>query len=187
MTERHYAHLVSSHVAQVIRASMPKLGLVEPSPVVPPAPAPTTVPQLATRLARNGCSGTMMPLTGSPNATPPADIRVGARGCGALARDRPASQQPAIWLRRRLKQRPRDQTAATALADLMRRTSGATLAACTWLGPARASEPLHWRRFAQDTFQVRYRERRCMPSTERRRSPGRSNPRRMLCSFSAIH
>lgn len=34
MTERHYAHLVPSHVAQVIRASMPKLGLVEPSPVV---------------------------------------------------------------------------------------------------------------------------------------------------------
>jgi integrase len=34
MTERHYAHLVPSHVAQVIRASMPRLGLVEPSPVV---------------------------------------------------------------------------------------------------------------------------------------------------------
>ena len=34
MTERHYAHLVPSHVAQVIRATMPKLGLVEPSPVV---------------------------------------------------------------------------------------------------------------------------------------------------------
>jgi integrase len=36
MTERHYAHLVPSHVAQVIRATMPKLGLVEPSPVVSP-------------------------------------------------------------------------------------------------------------------------------------------------------
>jgi integrase len=34
MTERHYAHLVPSHVAQVIRATMPKLGLVEPSPIV---------------------------------------------------------------------------------------------------------------------------------------------------------
>lgn len=38
MTERHYAHLIPSHVAQVIRATMPKLGLVEPSPVVPFAP-----------------------------------------------------------------------------------------------------------------------------------------------------
>jgi hypothetical protein len=36
MTERHYAHLVPSHVAQVIRATMPKLGLVEPSPAVSP-------------------------------------------------------------------------------------------------------------------------------------------------------
>ncbi len=35
MTERHYAHLVPSHVAQVIRTTMPRLGLVEPSPVVP--------------------------------------------------------------------------------------------------------------------------------------------------------
>lgn len=35
MTERHYAHLVPSHVAQVIRATMPKLGLVDPAPVVP--------------------------------------------------------------------------------------------------------------------------------------------------------
>jgi integrase len=34
MTERHYAHLVPSHVAQVIRATMPKLGLVESSNVV---------------------------------------------------------------------------------------------------------------------------------------------------------
>ena len=33
MTERHYAHLVPSHVAQVIRAAMPRLGLVEPSNV----------------------------------------------------------------------------------------------------------------------------------------------------------
>jgi integrase len=31
MTERHYAHLVPSHVAHVIRATMPKLGLVEPN------------------------------------------------------------------------------------------------------------------------------------------------------------
>ena len=75
---------------------------------------------------------------------------------GALARDRPASQRPAIWLKRRLKRRPRDQTAATALADLMCRTSGvalaAALAACTWLGPACASEPLHCGRFAQETL-----------------------------------
>jgi len=35
MTERHYAHLVPSHVAQVIRATMPKLGLVETDAVVP--------------------------------------------------------------------------------------------------------------------------------------------------------
>jgi integrase len=34
MTERHYAHLVPSHVAQVIRATMPKLGLVEPNLIV---------------------------------------------------------------------------------------------------------------------------------------------------------
>jgi integrase len=33
MTERHYAHLIPSHVAQVIRAAMPRLGLVEPSNV----------------------------------------------------------------------------------------------------------------------------------------------------------
>jgi len=39
MTERHYAHLVPSHVAQVIRATMPRLGLVEPTAVVPFAPA----------------------------------------------------------------------------------------------------------------------------------------------------
>jgi integrase len=38
MTERHYAHLAPSHVAQVIRATMPKLGLVAPIPVVPLAP-----------------------------------------------------------------------------------------------------------------------------------------------------
>jgi integrase len=35
MTERHYAHLVPSHVAQVIRATMPRLGLLEPSAVLP--------------------------------------------------------------------------------------------------------------------------------------------------------
>ncbi len=39
MTERHYAHLIPSHVADVIRATMPKLGLIEPSPVVAFAPA----------------------------------------------------------------------------------------------------------------------------------------------------
>lgn len=33
MTERHYAHLAPSHVAEVIRAAMPRLGLVEPSNV----------------------------------------------------------------------------------------------------------------------------------------------------------
>jgi hypothetical protein len=31
MTERHYAHLVPSHAAQLIRGTMPWLGLVEPS------------------------------------------------------------------------------------------------------------------------------------------------------------
>jgi hypothetical protein len=35
VTERHYAHLVPSDVAQVIRATMPRLGLLEPSTVVP--------------------------------------------------------------------------------------------------------------------------------------------------------
>jgi len=40
MTERHYAHLVPSHVAQVIRATMPKLGLVQPNLVVPMGPNP---------------------------------------------------------------------------------------------------------------------------------------------------
>jgi hypothetical protein len=35
MTERHYAHLVPSHVARVIRATMPKLGLVKTDAVVP--------------------------------------------------------------------------------------------------------------------------------------------------------
>ena len=34
MTERHYAHLVPSHIAQVIRMTMPRLGLVEPSSVL---------------------------------------------------------------------------------------------------------------------------------------------------------
>jgi integrase len=38
MTERHYAHLVPSHIAEVIRATMPKLGLVEPSVVMPLVP-----------------------------------------------------------------------------------------------------------------------------------------------------
>jgi hypothetical protein len=35
MTEWHYAHLFPSPVAQVIRASMPKLGLVETDGIVP--------------------------------------------------------------------------------------------------------------------------------------------------------
>jgi integrase len=35
MTEKHYAHLAPSYVADVIRATMPRLGLVEPSSVVP--------------------------------------------------------------------------------------------------------------------------------------------------------
>jgi integrase len=35
MTERHYAHLIPSHVAQVIRATMPKLGLIEPHSITP--------------------------------------------------------------------------------------------------------------------------------------------------------
>jgi integrase len=39
MTERHYAHLIPSHVAQVIRATMPKLGLVEVDQVVSLMPA----------------------------------------------------------------------------------------------------------------------------------------------------
>ena len=45
MTERHYAHLVPSHVAQVIRATMPKLGLVEPSQVMPLGQSATTAVQ----------------------------------------------------------------------------------------------------------------------------------------------
>ena len=35
MTEKHYAHLAPSYVADVIRATMPRLGLVEPSSLVP--------------------------------------------------------------------------------------------------------------------------------------------------------
>ena len=35
MTEKHYAHPAPSYVADVIRATMPRLGLVEPSSVVP--------------------------------------------------------------------------------------------------------------------------------------------------------
>jgi integrase len=34
ITERRYAHLVPSHVAQVIRVTMPKLRLVEPTVVI---------------------------------------------------------------------------------------------------------------------------------------------------------
>ena len=33
MTERHYAHLAPSHVADTIRAAMPRLGLVGPAKV----------------------------------------------------------------------------------------------------------------------------------------------------------
>jgi integrase len=49
MTERHYAHLVPSHVAQVIRATMPKLGLVGPNLVVPMGPKPNMA-SMPTRL-----------------------------------------------------------------------------------------------------------------------------------------
>lgn len=42
MTERHYAHLVPSHVAQVIRATLPKLGLVGPGSVAPLIPPDMT-------------------------------------------------------------------------------------------------------------------------------------------------
>ena len=35
MTEKHYAHLAPSYVADVIRATMPRLGLVEPNTVMP--------------------------------------------------------------------------------------------------------------------------------------------------------
>jgi hypothetical protein len=35
MTEKHYAHLAPSYVADVIRATMPRLGMIEPSSVVP--------------------------------------------------------------------------------------------------------------------------------------------------------
>jgi hypothetical protein len=31
MTERHYAHLAPGYVAEVIRATMPRLGLIEAS------------------------------------------------------------------------------------------------------------------------------------------------------------
>jgi integrase len=31
MTEKHYAHLVPGYVAEVIRATMPRLGIVEPA------------------------------------------------------------------------------------------------------------------------------------------------------------
>ena len=34
MTEKHYAHLAPSYVADVIRATMPRRGLVEPNTVV---------------------------------------------------------------------------------------------------------------------------------------------------------
>jgi integrase len=34
MTEKHYAHLSPSHIAEVIRAAMPKLGIVTRTNVV---------------------------------------------------------------------------------------------------------------------------------------------------------
>ena len=34
MTEKHYAHLAPNYVADVIRATMPRLGLVEPNSVL---------------------------------------------------------------------------------------------------------------------------------------------------------
>jgi integrase len=49
MTEQHYAHLVPSHVAQVIRATMPKLGLVEPISIVPLGRATTALQRLRSR------------------------------------------------------------------------------------------------------------------------------------------
>jgi hypothetical protein len=52
MTERHYAHLISSHVAQVIRAAMPKLGLVKRGPVVPLSPATRISQELLAATAR---------------------------------------------------------------------------------------------------------------------------------------
>jgi hypothetical protein len=55
MTERHYAHLVPSHVAQVIRATMPKLGLVEPSPAV----SPTTIQRVRSQQA---CASARKPV-----------------------------------------------------------------------------------------------------------------------------
>jgi integrase len=39
MTEKHYAHLAPNYVAQVIRATMPKLGLVEPTNIAALQPA----------------------------------------------------------------------------------------------------------------------------------------------------
>ena len=35
MTERHYAHLSPSYIAETIRAKFPTLGIVEPSNVAP--------------------------------------------------------------------------------------------------------------------------------------------------------
>jgi hypothetical protein len=56
MTERHYAHLVPLHVAHVIRVTMPKLGLLEPSPAVPLAPAPTTRRAADSRGSESPCT-----------------------------------------------------------------------------------------------------------------------------------
>jgi integrase len=35
MTEKHYAHLAPSYVAQVIRANFPVLGLSDPAQILP--------------------------------------------------------------------------------------------------------------------------------------------------------
>ena len=39
VTERHYAHLAPSYVADTVRAALPALGIVEPTNIVPIAPA----------------------------------------------------------------------------------------------------------------------------------------------------
>ena len=63
----------------------------------------------------------------------------------------------------------------------------AALAACTWLGPACASEPLHCGRFAQETLPSPIPQKGVHALDRAEEITGRSNPRRMLCSFSAIH
>jgi hypothetical protein len=39
VTERHYAHLSPSHIANTVRAAFGSLGILEPAKVVPLAPA----------------------------------------------------------------------------------------------------------------------------------------------------